>query len=190
MAKVVAGSLVLKSIVIEDFVVEVREGKRSKVLVERTRDSSYWRDVGTIDSYYEASMDLVGVDPLFNLYGERWPIRTCQRPLPPSKFIIGGKSPESVVSDGCIISGGTVWGSILSPGVIVERDAQVERSIIFDDVIIEPHASITRAIIDKEARIQSGVSIGYDSDADRRRGCIISEGGIVVVPKGADISMS
>jgi glucose-1-phosphate adenylyltransferase len=173
---------------IEDFVVEVEAGQRRKVLVDRTRDSSYWRDVGTIDSYYEASMDLVGVDPVFNLYGERWPIRTYQRPLPPSKHIIGGKAPESIVSDGCIISGGTVWNSILSPGVIVERDAVVEQSIIFDDVIIEPRAVIRRAIIDKETRIQSRASIGLDPEADKRRGCIISDTGIVVVPKGADIA--
>jgi glucose-1-phosphate adenylyltransferase len=173
---------------IEDFVVEVKEGKRKKILVERTRDSSYWKDVGTIDLYYEASMDLVGVDPVFNLYGERWPFRTYQRPLPPSKCVLGGRTLESIVCDGCIISGGTVWGSILSPGVVVERDALVERAIIFDDVIIEPYAKITRAIIDKEARIQAGASIGYDPEADKRRGCTISDTGIVVVPKRADIA--
>jgi len=172
---------------IEDFVVEVKEGKRKKILVDRTRDSSYWKDVGTIDSYYEASMALVGVDPLFNLYGERWPLRTYQRPLPPSKCVLGGMTPESIVSDGCIISGGIVRNSILSPGVVVERDALVAESIIFDDVIIEPHARIRRAIIDKEVRIQADASIGYDSEADKRRGCAISDTGIVVVPKGMDI---
>ena len=173
---------------IEDFKVEVRDGIREKVLVDKTRDSSYWKDVGTIDSYYEASMDLVGVDPLFNLYGERWPIRTYQRPLPPSKCVLGGKTPQSIVCDGCIVSDGTVWNSILSPGVIVERDAVVEQSIIFDDVIIEPGARIRRAIVDKESRIRAGASIGYDREADKRRGCTISDNGIVVVPKGTDIS--
>lgn len=173
---------------IEDFMVEVKEGKRKKVLVDRIRDSAYWRDVGTIDSYYETSIDLVGVDPLFNLYGERWPLRTYQRPLPPSKCIIGGRTLESIVCDGCIISGGTVWNSILSPGVIVEREALVEQSIIFDDVIVEPHARIRRAIIDKEARIQAGASLGYDLEADKRRGCTISDTSIVVVPKGSDIA--
>ena len=108
---------------IEDFVVEVKEGTRHKVLVDRTRDSSYWKDIGSIDSYYEASMDLVSVDPPLNLYGEKWPFRAYERSLPPSKFIFGGKAPDSMVSDGCIISGGTVWKSILSPGVVVERDA-------------------------------------------------------------------
>lgn len=172
---------------IEDFVVKVEEGRRKKVLVKRTRDSAYWKDVGTIESYYEASMDLVGVDPLFNLYGEKWPIRTYERQLPPSKYVLGGRVRDSIVCDGCIISGGAVWNSILSPGVIVERDALVEESIIFDDVIIEPGARVKRAIIDKEARLQAGVSIGYDLEADRRRGCTVSDTGIVVVPRGMDI---
>ena len=172
---------------IEDFVVEVKDGKRRNVLVERTRDSSYWKDVGTLESYYEACMDLVGVDPLFNLYGEKWPFRTYQRPVPPSKCIMGGRALESLVCDGCIISGGTVWHSILSPGVVVERDSAVEQSIIFDDVIIEPNVKIRGAIIDKEVRIQAGASLGFDPEADRKRGCTISETGIVVVPKGVEI---
>jgi glucose-1-phosphate adenylyltransferase len=172
---------------IEDFVVEVKEGRRQKILVDRIRDSSYWKDVGTIDSYYEANMDLVGVDPLFNLYGERWPLRTYQRPLPPTKVVLGGSTPDSIVSEGCIVSGGTVRKSILSPGVVVERDAVVEESIVFDDVNIEPGARIRRAIIDKEARIQSGASVGHDLEADKTRGCTISDTGIVVVSKGVDI---
>jgi glucose-1-phosphate adenylyltransferase len=173
---------------IEDFELKVKDGIREKILVDNTRDSSYWKDVGSIDSYYEASMELVGVDPLFNLYGERWPIRTYQRPLPPSKCILGGKISESIVCDGCIISGGTLWGSVLSPGVVVERDARVEQSVIFDDVTIEPGASIRRAIVDKESRIRAGASIGFDREADERRGFTISDKGIVVVPKGMDIS--
>lgn len=172
---------------IEDFKVEVKDGIREKILVERTRDSSYWKDVGTIDSYYEASMDLVGVDTLFNLYGERWMLRTYQRPLPPSKFVLGGKALESIVCDGCIISGGTVWNSILSPGVVVERGAEIEQSVIFDDVIIEPGARVRRAIIDKQSRIRAGASIGYDKEADKSKGCTISDSGIAVVPKGTEI---
>ncbi|OIP26715.1 MAG: glucose-1-phosphate adenylyltransferase [Chloroflexi bacterium CG_4_9_14_3_um_filter_45_9] len=175
---------------IEDFTVEVKDGVREKILVDKARDSFYWKDVGTIDSYYEASMDLVAVDPFFNLYGERWPFRTYQRPLPPSKCVLGGKTPESVVCDGCIISGGTVWKSILSPGVIVERDALVEQSVIFDDVVIEPGARVRRAIVDKESRIRAGALIGYDTEADKKRGCTISDNGIVVVPKRMDISRS
>jgi len=173
---------------IEDFVVEVIEGTRHKILVDRTRDSSYWKDIGSIDSYYEASMDLVGVDPPLNLYGEKWPFRTYERSLPPSKFIFGGKTSDSMVSDGCIISGGIVQKSILSPGVVVERHASVEESIIFDDVNIEPGARIKRAIIDKESRIRAGAFIGYDLELDKKRGCTVSDKGIVVVPKGVDIS--
>ena len=172
---------------IEDMTVEVKDGVREKVAVARTHDSSYWKDVGTIDSYYEASMDLVGVDPAFNLYGEKWLFRTFQRPLPPSKFILGGKALESIVSDGCIISGGTVWNSVLSPGVIVERGATVDQSIIFDDVMIEPGARIKRAIIDKESRIRAGATVGYDRELDLKRGCTISDNRVVIVPKGADI---
>jgi glucose-1-phosphate adenylyltransferase len=172
---------------IEDYIVEVVDGKRTRVLVDRTRDSTYWRDVGSIDLYYEASMELVGVDPLFNLYGEKWVFRTYERPLPPTKCIIGGRIPDSLVSDGCIISGGLVQRSILSPGVVVERDVLVEDTVIFDDVIIEPGAKIRRAIIDKKARIHAGASIGYDHESDRRRGCTISSNGIAVVPRGIDI---
>lgn len=137
---------------------------------------------------YEANLELVSVDPLFSLYGERWPLRTYQRPLPPSKCVLGGKISDSIISEGCIISGGTVKNSILSPGVIVERNAVVEQSVIFDDVVIEPGANVKRAIVDKECRIQAGASIGYDREADKRRGCLISNSGIVVVPKGIDVS--
>jgi glucose-1-phosphate adenylyltransferase len=176
---------------IEDFIFDPEPGeRRKKVLVNRTRDSSYWRDVGSIDSYYDASMDLVSVDPMFNLYGEKWVIRTYQRPLPPSKCILGGRTLESITCDGCIISGALVRRSILSPGVVVERDALVEDSIIFDDVAIEPGARVRRSIIDKETRVQSGVSIGYDLDLDKKRGCTISDGGIVVVPRGMDLGPS
>ena len=175
---------------IEDFVVEVKDGIREKVLVDKTRDSTYWKDVGTIDSYYQASMDLVGIDPFFNLYGERWPLRTYQRPLPPGKCVLGGRTLESIVCDGCIISGGTVWNSILSPGVIVERGAVVEQSVIFDDVTIEPGARIRRAIVDKQSRIRAGTSIGYDQEADKSTGCTISDNGVVVVPKGSGERLS
>jgi glucose-1-phosphate adenylyltransferase len=169
---------------IADFEVKVKDGVREKVPVDKARDSSYWRDVGTIDSYYEVSMDLLSVDPLFNLYGEMWPFRTFQRPLPPSKCILGGRISESIICEGCIISGGIVGNSILSPGVIVEREAIVEQSVIFDDVIIEPGARIRRAIVDKESIIGVDASIGIDLEADKRKGCTISDNGIVIVPKG------
>jgi glucose-1-phosphate adenylyltransferase len=172
---------------ISDFTIEVKDGLRNKIRVEKTRDSSYWKDVGTIDSFYEASMDLVGIDPSFNLYGEMWPLRTFSRALPPSKCILGGNTPDSMISDGCIISGGTVWNSVLSPGVIVERDSVIEQSVIFDNVIIEPGVRIKKAIIDKGCVIQAGVLIGFNREIDLKRGCTISQNGITVVPKGATI---
>ena len=173
---------------IEDVEVRVQNGIREKILVDKTRDSGFWKDVGSIDSYYDASMDLVSVNPLFSLYGERWPVRTYQRPLPPGKCILGGKISESIISDACIISGGNVQDSILSPGVVVEKDALVEQSVIFDDVVIDPGARVRQAIVDKECKIRAGVSVGYDREADKRRGCTISDKGIVVVPKGTVIS--
>lgn len=172
---------------IVDYEIQVEYGIREKVLVEGTRDSSYWRDVGTIDSYYEASMDLLSVDPYFSLYGERWPFRTCQRQLPPSKCILGGKISDSIVSDGCIISGASIEHSILSPGVIVEKDALVQDSVIFDDVLVEPGARIRKAIVDKSCIIHAGASLGYDHELDRTRGCTINGSGIVIVPKGTEI---
>jgi glucose-1-phosphate adenylyltransferase len=173
---------------IQDFEIRVKDGVREKILVEKTRDSSYWKDVGSIDSYYEANMELVRVDPVFSLYGERWPFRTFQRPLPPTKCILGGRISDSIVCDGCIISGGATIDSLLSPGVIVEKEAVVEQSIVFDDVVIEPGARIKRAIIDKESRIRAGVSVGYDRMSDMRRGCAISDNGVSVVPRGTDLS--
>jgi glucose-1-phosphate adenylyltransferase len=173
---------------IEDYIVRVENGRRNKSLVERTPDSSYWRDVGSIDTYYEANMDMIGVSPLFNLYTQKWQFRTFERSMPPSKCIIGGQTLESMVSDGCIISGGIVQRSILSPGVIVEKDAVIEDSIIFDDVTIEPRAKIKRAIVDKGVTIRADVQIGYDLEADKRRGCTVSEKGIVVIPRDAEIS--
>ncbi len=175
---------------IEDIAIQVENGRRNKILVARTRDSSYWRDVGSIDSYYEANMDIIGIDPLFNLYAEKWPFRTYERLYPPSKCITGGRTWESMVSDGCIISGGLVQKSILSPGVIVEKDALVDESVVFDDVIVEPGARIKRAIIDKGSTIRAGVTIGYNEEADKARGCTVSEKGVVVVPRGMDLTSS
>jgi glucose-1-phosphate adenylyltransferase len=173
---------------IEDYIIQVESGRRNKILVEPTPDSSYWRDIGSLDSYYEANMDIIGISPLFNLYTQKWVFRTFERSLPPSKCIIGGTITDSMVSDGCIISGGTVMHSILSPGVIVEKDAVIEDSVILDDVIIEPRARVKHAIIDKEVIIRAGVQVGYDLDADIRRGCTVSGKGVVVVPRDMELS--
>ncbi len=175
---------------INDFEIKVKDGVREKVLIERTRDSAYWRDVGTIDSFFETSMDLLKVDPDFSLYGEKWPLRTYQRQLPPVKCILGGRIIDSLVCDGCIISGGTADRSILSPGVILERDASVTQSVIFDNVYIEPGARIRKAIVDKDCRIRGGAQIGFDPEIDRARGFTVTDSGIVVVPKGSEVSRS
>jgi len=169
---------------IEDYIIRVNNGVRQKVLVQNTRDSNYWRDVGTIESYYEASMDLIGFDPIFNLYGERWPLRTLQKDIPPTKIVLDGSALESILSDGCIVSGGSVWKSVLSPEVIVEKGAMVEDSILFNNVTLEPGARLRRVIVDKNVTICSGVTLGFDLEADKKKGCIVSESGIIVVPRG------
>jgi glucose-1-phosphate adenylyltransferase len=170
---------------IADLLVHSKGKVVEKFAIRKSKDSGYWKDVGTLDSYFQASMDLLGEDPFFNIYTENWPIRTYQEPLPPSKCI-GGNTCGSIVSDGCIIKA-SVESSILSPGVIVEKGAAVVSSILFDKVIIGRDASIRRAIIDKGTIVQPKATLGYDPEADKRNGCIVSEGGVVVVPKGAVI---
>jgi glucose-1-phosphate adenylyltransferase len=155
---------------------------------------SYWRDVGTLDAYYQANMDLIGVDPLLNLYDREWPIRTHQPQLPPPKFVFSEQGPaglarrgealDSLVCQGCIVSGGHVRHSILSPGVRVNSFAMVEDSILFDRVEVGRHSRIRRAIIDKDVKIPPRMTVGYDADADRRHGFTITEQGIVVISKG------
>lgn len=147
----------------------------------------YWRDVGTIDSYFDAHMDLVGVVPRFDLYDRTWPIHTVNRPRPPAKIVRGdgganGAALDSLVSSGAIVSGGTVVRSILSPGVVIQSGAYVEESVLLDRVVIGRGARVRRAILDKRAVVPDGASIGYDREADARQ-FPISDGGIVVVPK-------
>lgn len=152
----------------------------------------YWRDVGTLDSYYEANMDLVGVDPELNLYDRSWPIRTYQPQEPPPKFVFAdaeshppriGRALDSMVCSGSILSGGQVRHSILGFNVRVNSYATVEDSILFDGVQIGRHARIRRAILDKRVQIPEGIEIGYDLEADRQRGFTITESGIVVIGK-------
>jgi glucose-1-phosphate adenylyltransferase len=155
---------------------------------------SYWRDVGTLDAYYQANMDLIGVDPLLNLYDRVWPIHTYQPQLPPPKFVFSeggtpglarrGEAHDSVVCQGCIVSGGHVRHSILSPGVRVNSYAVVEDSLLFDRVEVGRHARIRRAIIDKEVRVPPHATVGYDLDHDRRRGFQVTDQGLVVIAKG------
>jgi len=158
---------------------------------ENRKRDAYWRDVGTLDAYYEANMDLVSVDPLLNMYDERWPIRTYLPLFPPPKFVFAEEGPDarcgqamdSIVCQGSIVSGGRVERSILGANVRVNSYARVEDSILFESVDIGRRAKVRRAIIDKGVRIPGGVEIGYNHEHDRARGFTVSEGGITVIAK-------
>jgi glucose-1-phosphate adenylyltransferase len=160
---------------------------------ENKKEAKYWRDVGTIDAYWEANMDLVSVDPLLNLYDKDWPIRTYQCQNPPAKFVFaqeqkGGRlgiSLDSIVCDGCIISGGRVQNSVLSPNVRINSWASVKESILMENVEIGRYAKIKRAIIDKDVYIPPETLIGYNLNEDRKK-FHVSPNGIVVIPKGTD----
>ena len=161
---------------------------------ENKKQAKYWRDIGSIDAYWEANMDLAQVSPEFNLYDNDWPIRTYQEQFPPVKTVFaGGEDPErmgvaldSMVSNGCIISGGKVLRSILSPNVRVNSFAEVIDSIVMERVEIGRHARIRRAIIDKDVTIPQGMEIGYNLEEDKKR-FTITPSGIVVVAKGTVI---
>ena len=160
---------------------------------ENRKREAYWRDVGTLDAYYEANMDLISVDPELNMYDDQWSIRTYQPNLPPPKFVFAGDqrrgfAVDSIICPGSIVSGGRVERSILGSGVRVNSFAAVEDSIVFAGVDIGRHAKIRRAIVEKNVAIPPGVEIGYDHNLDRSRGFIITEGGVTVIAKsdGAD----
>ena len=170
--------------------------ERYKVFGFRFKDknlkpTSYWRDVGTLDAYYQANMDLIQVVPELNLYDQLWPIRTNQAQLPPPKFVFReettgrrGEAHDSIVCAGSIVSGGQVVRSILSPNVRINSFAKVEDSILFHGVDVGRGSHIRRAIIDKDVKIPRDTVIGYDVEHDRRRGFTITETGIVVIAKG------
>jgi glucose-1-phosphate adenylyltransferase len=157
------------------------------------RDKGYWRDVGTLDSYFDAHMDLCHVHPVFNLYNERWPIFTHVPSQPPAKFVHDsgdriGRALDSLVSNGVIVSGGTVRESVLSPGVRVNSWATVERSVILHNTEIHRHAVVRDAIIDKNVTVPEGAEVGVDKVHDRARGFLVSAGGITVVGKGQEVT--
>jgi glucose-1-phosphate adenylyltransferase len=170
-----------------------------KVFAFRFRDrnrktDAYWRDVGTVDAYFQANMDLCAAEPVLNLYDRTWPIRTVQYDAPPPKFVhsaeggVGvarrGEALDSVVAAGCIVSGGQVRRSILHPEVRVNSYAVCEECILFDGVDVGRYCRLRRCIVDKYVKLPPYTVIGFDHEFDRRRGFAVTEGGVVVVPKG------
>jgi glucose-1-phosphate adenylyltransferase len=159
---------------------------------ENKKITAYWRDIGTLDSYYEASMDLVAVEPVFNLYDKEWPIRTMAQQLPPAKTVFAQEEPggrlgivlDSLVSGGVIVSGGRVERSILGPEVRINSYAKVADSVLMDGVDVGRHARITKAIVDKGVRIPAACVVGEDAEEDRRRFTVTSAG-VVVIPREA-----
>jgi glucose-1-phosphate adenylyltransferase len=164
----------------------------NKVPGATMRDAGYWRDVGSLDSYFDAHMDLCAVEPVFNLYNEHWPILSAVPSLPPAKFVHEagdrtGRAINSLVSNGVVVSGGLVRQSVLSPGVRVNSWATVERSVLLQNTKIGRHAVIKDAIIDKNVTVPEWAQIGVDKERDKARGFVVSAGGITVVGKGQEV---
>jgi glucose-1-phosphate adenylyltransferase len=154
---------------------------------ENKQNALYWRDVGTLEAYFDANMDVASVSPIFNLYDKAWPMRTRQRQYPPAKFVFGepgrtGMAINSVISAGCIVSGAVVRNSVLSQDVRVNSYAEVESSIIFTHVDIGRHCRIRRAIIDRDVHLPEGTVIGYDREEDRRN-YFVTQSGLTVVTR-------
>ncbi len=180
---IVTGMFARKNVYVYNFMTNEVPGQGIK-------ERGYWRDVGNLDAYFQANMDLVAVDPIFSLYSDQWPIYTLHTNAPPAKFVFNneserrvGKATDSLISEGCIISGTHVHHSILSPQVRLNSYSSIEDSIIFEKVSIGRHCRIRNAIIDKHVVIPAGTVIGYDAEADKRR-FHVTESGIVVIPKG------
>jgi glucose-1-phosphate adenylyltransferase len=167
----------------------VYDFSRNVVPGESERDHGYWRDVGTLDAYFDAHMDLVSIDPVFNLYNAEWPILSWHAPLPPAKFVFDedghrGHALDSMVCAGVVISGATARRSVLSPGVHLHSYAEVEDSVLMPGVDVGRNAVVRHAILDKNVRVAPGAKIGVDAAADRER-FVVSDNGVVVIGKGA-----
>lgn len=159
----------------------------------KDRDRNYWRDVGTIDAYYDSHLDLIAVEPIFNVYNDLWPVHTGYVGLPPAKFVhsVGdrvGRAIDSIISPGVVVSGGEARNSVLSPGVRLNSWSEVSESVLLDDVQVARHGKVHRAILDKNVIVEEGAQVGFDPERDRERGFTITESGLTVVPKGARIS--
>ena len=160
-----------------------------------SREQGYWRDVGTLDAYWESAMDLVSISPVFNLYNRDWPIRTTYQHLPPAKFVFEfddsdrvGIATDSLVSPGCIVSGAHVRRSVLSPSVRVHSWADVDSTVLFEGCDIGRRARIRNAVLDKFVTVDANARLGFDREHDLARGFTVTEGGIVAVPKGAHVT--
>jgi glucose-1-phosphate adenylyltransferase len=167
----------------------VYDFSRNVVPGESERDHGYWRDVGTLDAYYDSHMDLVSVDPIFNLYNTEWPILTWHDPLPPAKFVFDedarrGFAVDSMVCAGVVLSGAHASRSVLSPGVHLHSHADVDGSVLMQGVDVGRSAIVRRAILDKHVRVEPGAKVGVDHELDRERGFTVSAGGVTVVGKG------
>jgi glucose-1-phosphate adenylyltransferase len=166
---------------------QVYDFTKNEVPGATEKDRNYWRDVGTIDAYHEAHMDLVSVVPDFNLYNRKWPIWTSQSQVPGAKFTLRGTAEDSIVGSGCIISGGDVDRSVLSPNVLIEKWARVEESVVYSGCKIGRNAVIRRAILDKNVVVPDGVEIGVNREHDLARGFYVSEQNVTVVPKNTKV---
>ena len=182
--------------IVPDFVARGEAGvydfTRNQVPGATERDRLYWRDVGTIDSFYEAHLDLISALPVFNLYNSEWPIYTQQLNSPPAKFVSDasgdpGEVIDSMVALGCLVSGGRVRRSVLGPWVTVGSGAEISDSVVFERARIGAGAIVRRAILDKEVVVADGASVGVDRDADLARGFTVSDSGITVVGKGVSV---
>jgi glucose-1-phosphate adenylyltransferase len=185
----VGGDLI--PMLVESGEAQVYDFSQNEVPGATPRDRGYWRDVGTLDAFHEAHMDLISVDPVFNLYNHEWPILTSHEPLPPAKFVFAdeertGHALDSMVCAGVVVSGGEVKRSVLSPSVHVHSWAAVDESVLMPGVEVGRKAVVRRAIVDKNVVIAPGAQIGVDPEADRER-FTVSDGGVVVIGKGARV---